>query len=93
MKIVLQVLSGLIGFYAAYLWFQSAALPLPLAPGAAFGGTSPSDPFNVALHQSALLNQQAATETAVAIILQVIATLIDPVSLALTRLLQWMQNR
>lgn len=70
---ILRILSGLIGIAAAVLWFMSAAGKLPLAPGAAIGGTSPTDPFNVALHHSALLNQWAAGTTGISVLLMVAA--------------------
>ena len=44
------------GFVAAGLWAWSAMAPLPLSPGATIGATLPSDPFNVALAQSARFN-------------------------------------
>jgi len=54
---------------SAVLWGWSALLPLPLAPGAAFGGTLPTDPFNAVLAQSARLNAWAAGLTAAAVLL------------------------
>jgi hypothetical protein len=69
----LRILSGLIGIAAAVLWFMSAASKLPLAPGAAIGGTLPTDPFNVALRHSALLNQRAAGATGLSVLLMVAA--------------------
>ena len=56
------------GFAAAIVWLVSAVEPLPLAPGAAFGGTSPTDPFNVALHHSAWLDMVAAGLTGVSVL-------------------------
>jgi hypothetical protein len=69
----LRILSGLIGIAAAVLWFMSASKQLPLVPGAAIGGTSPTDPFNVALRHSALLNQWAAGATGLSVLLMVAA--------------------
>src|ERR1700722_9780695 len=64
----LRVVSALVG-----LWFWSASVPLPLAPGAAIGGTLPTDPFNVAMRQAASLNQWAAFVTGLAVLLTVAA--------------------
>jgi hypothetical protein len=41
--------------------------------GAAIGGTSPTDPFNVALRHSALLNQWAAGTTGLSVLIMVAA--------------------
>jgi hypothetical protein len=73
MVTVLKILSGLMGLVAAVLWFTSASVTIPLAPGAAFGGTSPTDPFNVALRHSAHLNQWAAGATGASVLLMVVA--------------------
>ena len=61
------------GFAAAILWFMSAAGKLPLAPGAAIGGTSPTDPFNLALRHAAVLNQWAAGVTGVSVLFLALA--------------------
>ena len=73
MTIVLRILSGLVGLVAAGLWFWSAAIDIPLAPGAAFGGTLPTDPFNVAIRHAANLSQWAAGMTGVSVLLMVLA--------------------
>jgi len=77
MATAVKILSGAIGLIAAILWFMSAAGDLPLAPGAAIGGTLPTDPFNVALHHSARLNKWAAGATGASVLLMVIAEFID----------------
>jgi hypothetical protein len=69
----LRVVSALVGLCAAVLWFWSASVPLPLAPGAEIGGTLATDPFNVAMRQSASLNQWAALMTGLAVLLTVAA--------------------
>jgi hypothetical protein len=61
-----KALSVVAGVSAAYLWWKASGVPRP-APGAAIAGTSPIDSFNLALHQSALLNQWAATFTAISV--------------------------
>lgn len=63
------ILSIVSAFGAAVLWFWSAWLPLPNAPGASIGATSPDDPFNVALAFSARLNGWAALMTGVSVAL------------------------
>jgi hypothetical protein len=55
------------GLAAAVVWLMSALAPLPLAPGAAIGGTLSTDPFNVALRHSAWLNMWAAGLTGVSV--------------------------
>ena len=69
----LRVVSALVGLCAAGLWFLSASVPIPLAPGAAIGGTLPTDPFNEAIRQSASLNQWAALVTGLSVFLTVAA--------------------
>lgn len=76
-KIALQGLSGCIGLIAAWFWIASAMVEIPAAPGAAFGGTSPEDPFNIAIRYAAQLNQWAALLTGVSTALLVIASLLD----------------
>jgi hypothetical protein len=88
MKCALQVLSGVVGLVAAALWFMSAAVPLPLTPGAAIGGTLPTNPFNVALRHSASLNEWAAAATGVSVLLSVAALAADPLVTALRRLMR-----
>ena len=56
------------GLAAAIVWLVSALEPLPLAPGAAIGGTLSTDPFNVALRHSAWLNMWAAGLTGVSVL-------------------------
>jgi hypothetical protein len=73
MTIALRMLSIIAGFAAAILWFMSAAGKLPLAPGAAIGGTSPTDPFNLALRHAAVLNQWAAGVTGVSVLFLALA--------------------
>lgn len=73
----IRILSGVVGLVAATLWFASAAAPLPLAPGASIGGTSPADPFNVALRHSAQLNEWAAGATGASVLLMVLGEFID----------------
>jgi hypothetical protein len=70
---LLKVSSVLIGFVAAILWMRSASVDIPTAPGAAIGGTLPSEPFNVALQKAAVLNKWAAFATGLSTILLVIA--------------------
>jgi hypothetical protein len=52
---------------AAILWFWSATVELPLAPGAVLDGTTPDHPFNIALHHAAYLNALAAFLTGVSV--------------------------
>jgi hypothetical protein len=73
MVTALRILSGVMGLVAAVLWFMSASGKIPLAPGAAIGGTLPTDPFNVALRHSAHLNQWAAGATGASVFLMVLA--------------------
>jgi hypothetical protein len=73
----LKLLSALIGIAAAGIWFASAFSDIPLAPGAEIGGTLPTDPFNVALHHSALLNEWAAGATGASVLFMGIAEFID----------------
>jgi hypothetical protein len=68
-EISLKVLAGVIGLVAAVLWLWSAWADLPPAPGAAIGGTSPTDPFNIALRHVASLNGYAALATGVSVLL------------------------
>ena len=68
----LKWLSIIVGFVAAVLWWVSASVPPP-SPGAAIGGTEPSDPFNVALRDSAHLNQWAAIATGASVFLMSLA--------------------
>ena len=68
----LKALSVVAGLVAALLWWKASG-EVPLAPGAAIGGTLPDDPFNVALRQSAALNQWAALSTAASVFLMAIA--------------------
>lgn len=72
---LLKILSGLTGIAAAGLWFIASSEEIPLAPGAAIGGTLPTEPFNVALRHSAHLNQWAALVTGVSVILMALAEL------------------
>lgn len=76
MAIALKISSGVIGLIAAVLWFMSAFGKIPPAPGAAIGGTSPADPFNVALRHSAQLNEWAALATGVSVLLMVLAEVV-----------------
>ncbi|HZZ26271.1 MAG TPA: hypothetical protein VFE60_28610, partial [Roseiarcus sp.] len=69
----LRVLSALVGLMAAYFWFRSASVDIPLAPGAAIGATSPDNPFNVALGAAAIWNFRAALTTAISLLLLVVA--------------------
>jgi hypothetical protein len=69
----LRWVSALVGLCAAGLWFWSAYVPIPLAPGAAIGGTLPTDPFNEAIHQSAGLNRWAALITGLSVLFTVAA--------------------
>jgi hypothetical protein len=73
----LKIASVVIGLFAAFCWIKSSLVPIPLAPGAAIGGTLPSDPFNVALRDAASWNQWAAGSTGVAVLLMAIAELPD----------------
>jgi hypothetical protein len=66
---VLRTLFGPNGIAAAILWFILAWNPPSPAPGAAIGGTSPDDPFNVAMRQSAELNAEAAGLTGLSVLL------------------------
>lgn len=59
--------SIVVGFVAAAVWFWSALAPLPPAPGAVLGGTTPSEPFNVAMAHVAWLNAWAAVFTGVSV--------------------------
>jgi hypothetical protein len=77
MTTAVKILSGLIGLVAALFWFLSAAVDPPTAPGAAFGGTSPIDPFNVALRDAAHWNRWAAAATGVSVLLLVVAECMD----------------
>jgi uncharacterized membrane protein len=69
----LKIASVLVGFVAAIFWLASSLVPLPLAPGAAVGGTLPTDPFNVALRDAGWWNRWAALLTAVAVCLTALA--------------------
>ena len=80
MAIALKALSVLMGLVAAVLWFMSASGKIPPAPGASFGGTSLTDPFNVALRQSALLNQWAAGATGLSVFFMVSAECVTHVT-------------
>jgi hypothetical protein len=71
----LRVLSALVGLVAAYFWFRSASVHIPLLPGGAIGFTSPNDPFNVALGDAAIWNFRAALTTAISVFLLVVAEL------------------
>jgi hypothetical protein len=77
MTTTIKMVSGLFGLLAALLWFLSAAGDIPLAPGAAIGGTLPTEPFNVAMHHSATLNTWAAAATGASVLLMVVAEFID----------------
>ncbi len=61
--------SVIVGLVAAGLWIWSACVDLPTTPGAAIGGTSPDNLFNVALHKAAHLNAWAAFLTGLSVIL------------------------
>jgi hypothetical protein len=63
----------LVGLVAAYFWFRSASVHIPLAPGAAIGGTLADNPFNVALRDAAIWNFRAALTTAISVFLLVVA--------------------
>ena len=76
LRITLKFLSFLTGIGAAILWLRSAA-PFPPAPGATFGGTSPIDPFSIALHHAAILNQRAAIATAISVFCMAVAEIIE----------------
>ena len=65
--------SVLTGFMASVLWMLSASVDIPTAPGAAIGGTSPNEPFNVAMQRAASLNKWAAFATGLSTLLLVIA--------------------
>lgn len=69
--------SILVGVLAAVLWMLSASVDIPLAPGAAIGGTSPDDPFNVAMREAATLNKYAAFATAISTLLLMMAETIE----------------
>jgi uncharacterized membrane protein len=69
--------SIVIGVVAAVLWMFSASVDIPLAPGAAIGGTLPSDPFNIAMREAASLNKYAALATAISTSLLMIAEAIE----------------
>jgi hypothetical protein len=73
---ILKVLSIVAGLFAAGFWFMSASVRIPLAPGAALGGTSPMDPFNVAIRHAAILNQWAAGLTCLSITATVLAEMV-----------------
>ena len=64
----LRIAASSVGLIAAGIWFSSAITPIPDLPGAAMGSTAPSAPFNVLMHQAALLNAWAAGMTAVSIV-------------------------
>jgi hypothetical protein len=72
-----RFLSVLIGFIAAGLWTLSASVDIPLSPGAAIGGTSPDEPFNVAMQQAAYLNKYAAFATAISTLLLMTVEIIE----------------
>ena len=69
----LKISSVVIGFVAAVLWMRSASVDIPLSPGAAIGGTSPKEPFNVAMQNAAYWNKCAAFATGLSTALLVIA--------------------
>ena len=69
----LRGLSVVLGGLAAAFWLLSALVPIPLLPGAALGGTSPGEPFNVALHDAARWNFWAAAATALSVLLLTVA--------------------
>ena len=72
-----KLLASVIGLVAAACWFMSAFQNPPPAPGAAFGGTLPTDPFNVALAAAAWWNRWAAITTGLSVLLMAIAELLD----------------
>jgi hypothetical protein len=72
--------SAVVGLLAAALWFWSAASNPPLLSGGAIGGTLPTDPFNMAMHQAAWLNRWAALATGLAVALTVIGDVIGSVA-------------
>ncbi len=55
------------GFAAAIFWCWSALVPIPTAPGASIGGTSPEAPFNVAIAYAGRMNAAAALLTAISV--------------------------
>ena len=65
----LQWMSVATAAVAAVLWFMSASVHIPLLSGGAIGSTSPDDPFNVAIHQSAWWNLYAALATGLSVAL------------------------
>jgi hypothetical protein len=72
-ELSVKALSIIAGVAAAILWFMSASVPIPNAPGAAIGSTLATDPFNVAMRLSAHLNQYAAVATGLSVGLLAIA--------------------
>ena len=67
--LALRLISVLAAGVAAYMWFRSAAVPFPLLSGAAIGGTSPADPFNIAVKHSGFWNERAAVVTGLSVLL------------------------
>lgn len=73
----IKFFSILIGLVAAVFWTLSASVDIPLPPGAAIGGTLPSNPFNVAMQTAASLNKYATFTTAISTLLLMIAEAIE----------------
>jgi hypothetical protein len=67
----LKLLSATVGIVAAILWFRSASVEIPLAPGAEIGGTLPGDPFNVAARTS--VEQMGCGTTGLSVLLPFVA--------------------
>ena len=67
--IAFDVASAGCGLVAAYFWLVSAWGDVPPAPGAAFGGTSPTEPFNMAMQHSAAMNRYAAILTGISVLI------------------------